>query len=370
MPVTDISELIEQVERGGEGSEAAAQALVEHGPNAVQPILAALANSKGGSALRLEGALSQVAEADAIPELAEALGTEEIELFLSAVRTLGRTRDDRALRPLSEYLTDPKNLEGQRALAAEAIGELGRRGGIEPLLSVLEKAEQEWLPRLLIEAIIALAKLGNHEHAASLIGLFETEDDPPVQVHAAEGLSYVVAPGLFDALVHGLNSDVSEIRRSVTRGLSYLGTTEAIPVLLEVANDADPDVANDALVRFADISGAAFFDPDQVADARAWWESTAGEFHSGICYRLGKPVRVSDIIALLEGHRRRAALAELKVITGVDFSAPWYAPAGEVDERARAESWWTLHGHRFAAGKLYKFGHRQELERALEPANG
>lgn len=366
----DMSELIEQVERGGDGSQAAAQRLVEHGSDAVRPILAALSHSKGTGALRLQGVLSQVAGADTIPALAEALRTSEIELFLSAVRTLGRTRDDRALKPLADYLTDPKNLEGQRALAAEGIGDLRQPGGIEPIVSVLDEAEQEWLPRLLIAAIVALAKLGNHEHAARLIGLFKTEEDPIVQVHAAEGLSYVVAPGLFDALVRGLGNDVSEIRRSVIRALFYLGAKEAIPVLLEVAGDEDPDVANDALVRFADITGAAFFDPTQLADARAWWESRAGEFHSGICYRLGKPIRVSDVIALLGGHRRRAALAELKVIAGEDFSAPWYAREGEVDERARAESWWRAHGHRFEAGQLHKFGYRHDLARVLEPSDG
>jgi len=370
MSVTDISEPIERVERGGEGSEAAAQALVEHGAEAVEPILAALKHSKGSSALRLEGVLSQVAGPDAIPKLANALETDEIELFLGAVRTLGRTRDHRALAPLAGYLTDPKKLEGQRALAAEAIGELGEPGGIEPLLSVLEEAEREWLPRLQIAAIVAFAKLGNHEHAASLIALFKTEDDPTVQVHAAEGLSYLVAPGLFDALVHGLSNDVSEIRRSVLRALSYLGAREAIPVLLDAAGDEDPDVANDALVRFADVTGAAYFNPDQLADARAWWESSASEFQSGICYRLGKPIRVSDVIARVGGRRRRAALAELKVITGMDFSAPWYAPEAERDERGRAEAWWRENGHRFEAGQLYKFGYRQELARALEPADG
>jgi len=119
---------------------------------------------------------------------------------------------------------------------------------------VHDRAVDDEEVRLAIEAVVALAKLGNHDKASTAIRLAGDEDST-VRVHAVPALQIVVGPGLLAALLTALEDEYAEMRLAAERGLFYLGIVQSIGALIPCVEDESPDVANDARVMLHDITG-------------------------------------------------------------------------------------------------------------------
>jgi hypothetical protein len=123
-------------------------------------------------------------------------------------------------------------------------------------------------------------------------------------------------------------------------------------------------VVNNVLVRLHDLTGTWFKDDVQTDELQEWWKQQQINYESGLCYRLGKPLHLPDVIALLEEpNQRKPVIQELKIITGVDFSLnPSFDSQGQEELVQRALQWWQQEGHRFEDGCLYKYGYKQDIK--------
>ncbi len=265
---------------------------------------------------------------------------------------------------LLDIALDEEKGETERGRAVRALGDLGDGRAIDSLLTVHDRAVDDEEVRLAIEAVVALATLGNHDKAQTAIDL-AGDEDPTVRVWALPALQSIVGPGLLAALRTALKDEYAEMRLAAERGLFYLGVVESIEALIPHVEDESPDVANDARVMLHDITGDWIDDDADVGQVRSWWEGRQAAFKDGICYRLGQPIELPPIIELLaEPMYRYQIIDELRVITGQNFGFDPTVPVDEQDAVLdRARSWWEREGYRFQPGRLYKYGYAQDIAR-------
>jgi len=164
---------------------AAAEALVNIGEPAVEPLIQAMKDSnnvlwkavwilgKIGDARAAESlisamednvdlrwkaaeALEEIGDARAIRPLILAMENNNINIRNKAVRVLGKIRDIRAVEPLIEALMDEDNIddvgEAFRCAVAEALGKIGDLRAVEPLIEAL-KDYNEWVRWSAAEAL-------------------------------------------------------------------------------------------------------------------------------------------------------------------------------------------------------------------------
>jgi len=269
-----------------------------------------------------------------------------------------------AIDPLLATALDTTMEETERWQAVRLLGDLGDVRAIDGLLLVHDQAlaDEEFVLSLLIVA--ALAKLGNHDKASTAIDLVAHED-PTVRVYVAPVLQLVVGPRLLTALETVVHDEIPEIRLGAVQALFYLGTIEAIDILVGCVEDEDPDVVNDARIVLRDVTADVIGDAT-IGDVRLWWEQRRLAFETGICYRLGQPIWLPAIFEeFAEPNRRLQIMRELHVITGHDFDSTSSTSLSDQQDAVldRAWSWWEREGYRFQPGHLYKYGYAQDIAR-------
>jgi hypothetical protein len=319
-----------------------------------------------------------------ISQLIQDINSDNTDLVMAACQALGQSQNELALQPLLDALSS-----WRQSMAIEALGELRNPQAIEPLLklgkeilnqpqvsqaingqlNIDEEDFDESLLQLLPLIVIALAKLGNYEIAPITLLLTHYKSDDIysdaeiVRTNATKALQYVVIPGIFAFLKVALHDDYDEVRLEAIDAMFYLGTREAIIELISCVDDENSIVLNNVLVRLHDLTGMWFQADTQEVNLQKWWEEHQAEYKSEICYRLGKPIHIPSVIALLEeSHKAKPIIQELKIITGVDFgSYPEGINQGLNLPIQIAQLWWIKEGHKFEDGCLYKYGYKQDI---------
>jgi hypothetical protein len=355
--MTDVQRLIHEADQGNDPR--AILGLAALGMRAFGSVVDAIRGSDRMTAGGLGDALLRVRDPDLVPALVPLLDDEKTGLAIVAFQALGRSRDPRAFRPLADYLRDPEKRETRRSLAAAALGDLGDPRAIPELLDAVDAALKGKLFHLALEAVVALAKLGNHEKAEVAAGLATDKRKRDLRPRASEALQYAVGPGSLGALRSALKDKYAEVRVNAVDALFYLGLPESLGALVASARDKDPGVRGRVLVRIGMLAGQDF---DELADprrVRKWWEAHELDFAPGVCHRLGRPIHLPDVIELLgEPNSRTTVVKELRIITGDDFGFDRLVPDLDPGVLDRARDWWRAHSDRFVDGALYKYGHR------------
>jgi HEAT repeat protein len=382
--VEKILQLIKQIDTDDQTAENAVVQLVSIGMPSVPAVINAI-RAHPGSTWRLCEVLRQIHHPDIVPILIELLQEEDTDLVITAFQALGQSKDQRALQPLLDALSGLSE-----SMATKALGELGNPQAVEGLLKVaqeilnkphvsqaiegkldIDEEDFDDSPlRFLPEVIIALAKLGNYEMAHIVIPLtrYQSEDvysdAEIIRTNATKALQYVVLPGMFPALQAALHDDYNEVRLQAVDAVFYLGIKEAIGELIACVQDESSVVVNNVLVRLHDLTGTWFKDDVQTDELQEWWKQQQTNYEGGVCYRLGKPLHLPDVIALLEEpNQRKPIIQELKIIAGVDFSLNVrFESQGQDELVQRALQWWQQEGHRFEDGCLYKYGYKQDIK--------
>jgi HEAT repeat protein len=380
----EISQLIKDMNTDNPTAEKAVAKLVSIGMPAVPAVIDAI-RADSEATWKLSKILLQIHHPDLVPVLIELLQEEDTNLVMTACQALGQSKDDRALQPLLDALSS-----WRQSMAIEVLGELGNPQAVERLLRIAEEIlsqphvsqaidgkldtdEEDFDEsplRLLPTVIIALAKLGNYKIASVAIPLtrYHSEDvysdAEIIRTNAVKALQYVVVPGMLPALQAALHDDYNEVRMQAVDAVFYLGTKQAISELIACVQDKSSIVVNNVLVRLHDLTKTWFEDDAQVEQLQDWWKQHQNQYESGICYRLGKPLHLQDVIALLEdANQRKSVIQELKIITGMDFTFnPSVVTQGQDELIKRAQQWWEEEGHRFENGCLYKYGYKQDIE--------
>jgi HEAT repeat protein len=385
----EISNLMEQAVGKGPRAQKATLRLAALGMHAAPAIIASIRAREKEPVWNLRKALLQIRDPDIVPVFIELIGDSNSNLALTAFEALGRLKDTRAFKPLSHCLLDSTEWGSRRALAAEALGDLGATQAVERLLNVAREILQQpdvapaisesSIPenveidedslQFVLSIAIALAKLGNHEMVSTVKALthYRSEDvysaDEVIRAKAAKALQYVVGPGVFPTLKGALNDDYFEARLESIDAMFYLGIKEGIDELMQRAKDESSSASNNAFVRLWGLTGQSFDRSLSVTQLQEWRLRNESSYSAGICYRLGKPIWLPDVIVLLETPRLRdQVVRELKIITGEDFGYNPYVPPEDQDNIfERAQAWWEKEGARFEAGGLYKYGYKQDI---------
>ena len=391
----DAKTLVEKAVRAGAEGDAAAERLTGMGAGAVTAIADAIRGDPLHTVHRLGAVLSAIRDPAALPALSLLLD-EPGPVSLAAYRAMGASGQPAAFDPLVERLRDPLTRPFVRAQAAQALGELGATRALVPIREVLEdvvgpapaqgkmaglvrRFEESGDPdeiTLAIELAVALAKLGDHSGSSvpaffSSVG-YGTEaellDSAPVRADAVRALQLSVGSGTMGALRAALRDASQEVREEAARALLYLGTRRAADELDAVLQEHSHtfDVAAPAFHAITGIVAGDDWDADESStELHRTWQTERSRFDDRICYRLGEPLDIARLIALLADASTRMAVAEeLRVITGVRFSSRFRAPATDAGVRNRARQWWERNRERFARGRLFKYGHEVDLRTA------
>lgn len=372
-PVT----LAEQARHDTPEGAQAATALAGLGAAAVPAVLDAVCGAPFPQLERLVGVMLRMKDPQVLDPLVQALSAPDAEVALAAFETLGRSKDARALRPLVDALKMT-----QQHLAIQALGKLGDPGAIEPLLALASEQlagartpeelearitalgeEGDWSPlELVLEAHMALARLGRQDLAHVPIRVVtlgrEGEDDfeeAPLRTLASAALRSIAAPGAFAAAVAALDDPEPEVRENALTSTLRMGSVEAVSHWLARISSGDSEQAALAYSTLHDFTGEwpagkELVETLEEGELEAWWRGVEARFSPDVCYRLGVPVS-PHLLFLLLAHPPLALSAreELEVLTGNVF-----------ESGTSAEAWWARESSRFEPGKLYRYGFRYE----------
>jgi hypothetical protein len=388
----DAETLVRKTIRGGPEGVVAAERLAAMGAGAVAAIADAIRGDPLHTAHWLGTVLSAIRDPAAVPVLSGLL-EERGPVSLAAFAALGASGETGAFDPLAVRLRDVRSSPFVRGQAARALGELGDPRALRPLHESLDgvvgagpvRADMAGLVRrfeetgdpdeitLAIEIATALAKLGDHSGApvpgfCSSIGRgTETEllESAPVRADAVRALQISVGRDTVGALRAALRDPSEEVIEEAARALLYLGTggaADELDAMLQEHPRAFSLMAPafQAITGIVAVAGAEI--DQQVTELHRRWQRERTRFDDETCFRLGKPLEIARLIALLDDVSARIPVAEeLRAITGVRFASPFRAPAADGDIQNRARRWWERNRRRFARGTLFKYGHQVDL---------
>ena len=163
------------------------------------------------------------------PVFIKALSDDDSDVRRHAAEALGKLGDKRAVDPLINALADDDSIV--RRDAAEALGLLGDKRAVDPLIKALGDKE-EWVRRT---AAKALEQLGQPEWAQYVRG----DDDDFRRLGSSKD------PRAVDPLIKALAEPdyIYDIRQAVAKALGHLGDKRAIDPLIKALAD------NDSMVR-------------------------------------------------------------------------------------------------------------------------
>jgi len=148
-------------------------------------------------------------------------------LFAPNIDTLKKRRDVRALIKLLETHRSPET----RLAAAHALGEIGDREAVEPLLGTLDAANGE----LHLAAIVALARIGDQRAVDPLIDVLQN-GTPGTRPYAIRALAMLHAARAADALMTVRDSD-PENRQLAIQALVALNDARVLAPLASRVNE-------------------------------------------------------------------------------------------------------------------------------------
>ncbi|MDD1664417.1 MAG: HEAT repeat domain-containing protein [Methanomicrobiales archaeon] len=180
-----------------------------------------------------------------VDSLLATLAIQDSRVRKAAIASLGRSRDVRALSPLTDLLGDEnRNIReaSVRALGAfgdeavesltESLGNedwhirmgsaialriIGDSRGVDPLIRALSD-ENRFVRR---EAAKSLGRIGDKRATEPLISVLE-DRDTGVRIRAAAALGKIADPKAIDPLTHALSDRNSELREAAVEALSKL----------------------------------------------------------------------------------------------------------------------------------------------------
>lgn len=232
-------------EEEGEVAAAAIDALNQQGQDALEKLLAQMADVDLDESaadwvkakafvqaleapipeLRMAAAnaLGELGESDAVPKLAERFDDPDARVRARAARACGTIEDARATGPLESLLTDP--VAGVRREGAEALGRIGNRQALSALLDLYDD-EDERVRR------IAVGAFGNFDNDRPVDHLVEALGDPAPAVRRTAVYSLI-------QLLSNVPTEAShQIRETVVERLSETDDATVVGPLVEILTES------------------------------------------------------------------------------------------------------------------------------------
>jgi HEAT repeat protein len=244
----------------------AAVALGRMGAPALELLLEMAASSTPATREAAIEALGSAGTSRALDRVIEALGDQNQNVRQAAVRALGGSSSERAVPHLIAVLRDESStLRAQaraslarlgqvavqaligalkdpkpsvRQLAAEALGEIGSRDAVVPLIELITTDQSG----ARAEAVEALGKIGDTSAIPPILSVLRA-GSVAVRKKAVAALAKLRDARAFDALIAALTDQNEEVRQAAASGLGELGDDRSIAHLERLADkDASSDV--------------------------------------------------------------------------------------------------------------------------------
>jgi len=171
-------------------------------------------------------ALIQCGE-NAVEPLIKALRQSSAQVRQKAARALGGLKSPNALESLITALGDSEVAVRQNAVSA--LGEIGDTSAIVPLAEIIN---ENYVPKMSINAVDAIRKIGGEPAVRTLIKILGHKNDS-VRKRAAEALVHIGTVAV-EPLIQSLESENLTARLQAIEVLSQIGDTRAIPVLQKI----------------------------------------------------------------------------------------------------------------------------------------
>jgi len=315
---------------------------------------------------------------DPIAAFTPLAASNHVGVARAGLAALGNSGDERALPILRDALGP------WRIAAVSALGELGSPLGI-PLL---QREAATMLPpgtglrdarwgaarelldiELFAEITIAQAKLGDHGakdlaiQLATLIDVDDPDADADVRLTWVRTLAYLMGPGVAAAVRQATTDPDAEVAKEAMLQALYLGRAQDASAWIAAIVE-DRETAPRALWCLEAWAGEhPTGEPGELVsgdDLLRWWERAERRFAPDVCYRLGRPAEIGELIPLLPGDPMRLR-RELRVRTGTRAILELReGDAVSPGEQAAVEAWWQVNTPRFPPGKLHRWGRSYE----------
>jgi len=187
--------------------------------------------------------LKEEEDIDGLVELLKAGDTKE---RAESAKALGILGDKLALGPLLRSLDD-EDEETVRSNVILAVGHIDSQRGVEPLIECLK--DDSWVIRH--DAAIALGHIGNEEAVKALDELLEKEEDIEIKQKAVESLGEIGGEKAHEILM-GHIDDIS-VEEEVIKALIKLDGDEILPHLAQKIKDGEKTVREAAVQGLASI---------------------------------------------------------------------------------------------------------------------
>ncbi|MFP1624513.1 HEAT repeat domain-containing protein [Streptomyces sp. 5K101] len=359
--MSSTEELLRLAQPGGKNAAVAIRRLLGLGATVLDKVVTAFAvdpyNSPG---------LAEVIRRNRSPEAVSVhlgnLESDSLPLARYSMEAVGASGNQAAIQHLVEILTDEDRFETRRALAASALGAHADSDVLAALRETVDRqaarvAEEEEPQSLLIKAVVALAKHGDHSRAPLLLEI-ASNPDSEAQEEAVQALEVAVTDGMIETLAT-VSRDPSPIFAVLAaKPLFLLGDLKSYETLQAMAQSDEHDVSQTAMSYLWRLLGTEPRDVDQLNVARREWAPVASAMSRGICYRAGRPVDITQLVETLRHSDDTWLIGqltdELQNRTGIDVQ-------GAILWEQQQELAHLVNERRFALGALYRWGHLQEI---------
>jgi HEAT repeat protein len=249
----------------------AAFALGQMGEGAIDQLLETANSSAPATRESAVEALGNFKSPRSINKLIEALSDSNASVRSAAVKALGETQSPAAVTPLLALLRDESgalksqaaaalarlgpvalpslvsslkdNRPSIRQLAAEALGDIGSKEAVAPLIELIATDQSGARP----EAIEALGKIGDPKAIAPILSAMRS-GSVAVRKKGIGALAHFRDSRSVDALVAALSDHNEEVRQSAAAGLGDIGDVNVVTQLERIADsDTSSDVRSSAV---------------------------------------------------------------------------------------------------------------------------
>jgi HEAT repeat protein len=250
-------------------------------------------------------ALARIADPAAVEPLVAALARAEVWLAPRIADILAR-HGEAVVDPLLRLLTGPGN-NPARAWAANVLGEVKASPALPALIRSLDDSDDE----VRAKSAAALGRLGDRRAISPLLDRLLSDPAPFVRVRIASTLGQFGGPEVVDRLVRALGDSAWWVRMRGVEALEQIGLIAEGPLVLAL-NDSDPEIRQRAAVSLERLGLSATLlrrieDGHRVEEALSTLAQLAAagtrELIAELLLHPSLPVRTTVISAIREARR-------------------------------------------------------------------
>ncbi len=199
---------------------------------------------------------------------------------VNITKALANTKDSQAVYPLLYCLNSKDENYKVKLSCAEALGKIGDRYAVLPLMNILED-ESESSVYVKESAVSALGMIGDEKAVDSLVSILESKKGfldkfTFLKERALEALNKINFKGdkVFNALVKSLRDESPQVRINAIEVLMNSEDERAVDLIKNMLSDQNREVVQNAVIALYNILGDDILyqiinDENSPADARA-----------------------------------------------------------------------------------------------------